>query len=82
MNNGLMISFSNSANWKTPQLFTIHYSLFTKKQLPSRIAGWQLSYFILYFAFGPAAAMCAGIFGYFFAKFSENIVASLFACAS
>ena len=35
-----------------------------------------------YFAFGPAAAMWAGMFGYFLAKFSANMLASLFACAS
>ena len=35
-----------------------------------------------YFALGPASAMFLGMLGYFLAKFSENMVASLLAAAS
>lgn len=49
-----------------------------------RVPNSELSLDLLwdYLALGPASTMWAGILGYFLAKFSENMVASLLACAS
>lgn len=42
----------------------------------------RLSSLVNYFALGPASAMFLGMLGYFLAKFSENMVASLLAAAT